>query len=74
MVEALPQGEAFSARPDWIFQVSISALKILINSVMIGVKNKGDNIEFMPQTLKELNAIAQRRRLEGSGRVARPRR
>ncbi|HSE38853.1 MAG TPA: lipoxygenase family protein, partial [Blastocatellia bacterium] len=39
--------------------VARSALTILINSIMIGVKNKGDNIEFVPEVLKALNAIAQ---------------
>jgi arachidonate 15-lipoxygenase len=59
MVDALPPAEAFSARPDWIFLVARSALKILINSIMIGVKNKGDNIAFVPQVLKDLKAVAQ---------------
>ncbi len=41
MVGAVTEAEAFSARPDWIHLVARSALKILINSIMIGVKNKG---------------------------------
>ena len=59
MVGALTPAEGFAARPDWILLVSISALKILINSIMIGVKNKGDNIEFVPEVLQALNAVAQ---------------
>src|SRR5262245_45164421 len=59
MVNVVPPAEGFSARPDWIFEVARSALKILINSIMIGVKNKGDNIEFVPQVLKALKAVAQ---------------
>src|SRR5262245_65222710 len=42
MVNVVPPAEGFSARPDWVFLVARSALKILINSIMIGVKNKGD--------------------------------
>ena len=59
MVGALSPAEGFAARPDWIYLVSISALRILINSIMIGVKNKGDNIEFVPEVLQALNAVAQ---------------
>ena len=59
MVGALSPAEGFAARPDWVYLVSISALKILINSIMIGVKNKGDNIEFVPGVLQALNAVAQ---------------
>ena len=43
MAGSLPDVEAFSARPDWIHLVARSALKILINTIMIGVRNKGDN-------------------------------
>ena len=57
MVGALSPTEA--PRPDWVFLVARSALTILINSIMIAVKNKGDNIEFVPEVLKELKAIAQ---------------
>src|SRR5262245_54585579 len=60
MVNVVPPAEGFSARPDWVFLVARSALKILINSIMIGVKNKGDNIEFAPQVIKDLKAVAQR--------------
>ena len=59
MAGALSPEEGFAARPDWVFLVSISALKILINSIMIGVKNKGDGIEFVPEVLQELKAVAQ---------------
>jgi hypothetical protein len=40
MVGAVTEAEAFSARPDWIHLVARSALKILINSIMIGVNNE----------------------------------
>jgi hypothetical protein len=59
MAGAVPDVEAFSARPDWIHLVALSALKILINTIMIGVKNKGDNIEFVQQALKNIQAVAQ---------------
>lgn len=59
MAGALPDVEAFSARPDWIHLVARSALKILINSIMIGVKNRGDNIEFVQEVLKNIQAVAQ---------------
>jgi len=59
MAGALPDVEAFSARPDWIHLVARAALKILINTIMIGVKNTGDNIEFVQQVLKNIQAVAQ---------------
>src|SRR6185295_172691 len=59
MAGALPDVEAFSARPDWIHLVARSALKILINTIMIGVNNKGDDIEFVQQVLKNIQAVAQ---------------
>ena len=59
MVGALPDVEAFSARPDWIHLVARSALKILINTIMIKVKNREDNVEFVQQVLKNIQAVAQ---------------
>jgi arachidonate 15-lipoxygenase len=59
MVNVVPPAEGFSDRPDWVFLVARSALKILINSIMIGVKTKGDNIEFASHVLKDLKAVAQ---------------
>ncbi|MGA9996137.1 MAG: lipoxygenase family protein [Pyrinomonadaceae bacterium] len=59
MAGALPDVEAFAARPDWIHLVARSALKILINTIMIKVKNRGDNIEFVQQVLKNIQAVAQ---------------
>lgn len=59
MVGAVTEAEAFSARPDWIHLVARAALKILINTIMIGVKKQGDNNEFVPQVLKNIQAVAQ---------------
>ncbi|MCM3874468.1 MAG: hypothetical protein ND895_27570 [Pyrinomonadaceae bacterium] len=59
MSGALPDVEAFSARPDWIHLVARSALKILINTIMIKVKNREDNVEFVQQVLKNIQAVAQ---------------
>ncbi len=59
MVDFVSPAEGFAARPEWIHLVSISALKILFNSIMIGVKNKGNSIEFVPGVLQALNAVAQ---------------
>lgn len=59
MVGAVTEAEAFSARPDWIHLAARPALKILVNSIMIGVKDKGDNIEFVQQVLKKIQAVAQ---------------
>jgi arachidonate 15-lipoxygenase len=59
MIGALPDVEAFSARPDWIHLVARSALKILINTIMIKVKNREDNVEFVQQVLKNIQAAAQ---------------
>src|SRR5215813_5095511 len=59
MAGALPEVEDFSARPDWIHLVARSALKILINTIMIRVKNKRDNIDFVAEVLRELKAVAE---------------
>ena len=59
MVGAVTEAEAFSARPDWIHLVARAALKILFNSIMIGVKDKGDNVQFVQQVLKKIQAVAQ---------------
>jgi arachidonate 15-lipoxygenase len=59
MVGALSPEEGFAARPDWVFLVARSALTILINSIMIGVKNKSADIEFVPGVLQALNSVAQ---------------
>jgi arachidonate 15-lipoxygenase len=59
MSGALPEVEGFSARPDWIHVVAHAALKILINTIMIKVKNRGENIEFVQQVLKDIQAVAQ---------------
>ena len=59
MAGALPDVEALSARPDWIHLVARSALKILINTIMIKVKNREDNVEFVQQVLKNIQAVAQ---------------
>ena len=58
MVGAVTEAEAFSARPDWIHLVARSALKILINTIMIKVKNREDDVEFVQQVLKNIQAVA----------------
>ena len=59
MAGALPDVEAFSARPDWIHLVAHAAMKILINSIMIGVKNKDNDNEFVQEVLKDIEIVAQ---------------
>src|SRR6185295_4867594 len=59
MIGALPDIEAFSARPDWIHLVARSALTILINTIMIKVKGREDNVEFVQQVLKNIQGVAQ---------------
>lgn len=59
MVGALTEAEAFSAMPDFIHLAARPTLEILINSIMIGVKDKGDDVEFVQQVLKKIQAVAQ---------------
>jgi arachidonate 15-lipoxygenase len=59
MAGALPDVEAFSARPDWIHLVAHSALKILINTIMIKSQNREGNVDFVQQVLKNIQAVAQ---------------
>ena len=59
MVGSITEAEAFSARPDFIHVAARPVLEILINSIMIGVKNKSDNVEFVQQVLKDTQTVAQ---------------
>ncbi len=58
MVDTVPPAEAFSARPDWIFLVSVSALKILVNTIMIGVKSDGGIIQYVENLRAKLKEVA----------------
>lgn len=58
MVETVPPSEAFTARPDWIFLVAMSALKVLLNAVMIGVKNEGGIIDYVEKLVADIKTIA----------------
>ena len=60
MVGAVSEAEAFSARPEWVSLVAVPALKILVNNIMIAVKHRPGNTEFVSQVLKELDAVARR--------------
>src|SRR5262245_46085359 len=59
MVDVVPPAEAFSARPDWIALAAVPALRILINSIMIRVRSRSGNIEFVQQVLAELRDVAR---------------
>ena len=60
MVGAVSEAEAFSARPEWVSLVAVPALKILVNNIMIAVKHRPGNTEFVSQVLKDLDAVARR--------------
>ena len=64
MVNTVPPAEGFSARPEWISLVALEALRILINTIMIGVKNAGGIFEFIHKFLKDLEAVAKQLDLE----------
>jgi arachidonate 15-lipoxygenase len=55
----LPDVEAFSSRPDWVHLVARSAMKILINTIMIKVKSSGDGTEFVQRVLSEIRTVTQ---------------
>ena len=59
IADAVSPAEAFTARPEWVHQVARSALTILVNSIMIRARSRGDHIEFVPRVLKDLEAVAQ---------------
>ena len=65
MVGAVIGEEAFSARPDFIELAARPTLEILINSIMIGIKNKGENADFVQQVLKSIQAVAQQLNSDG---------
>jgi len=54
MVDVVPPAEGFSARPDWIFLVAVSALKILVNTIMVGIKSEGGIKPFAEKLFAEL--------------------
>src|SRR5262245_53736782 len=59
MVDVVPPAEAFSARPDWIFLVAVSALKILVNTIMIGIKSEGGIGPFAEKLFTEFIKVAR---------------
>jgi|GEM_PF-2785843 len=54
MVDVVPPAEGFSARPEWIAKVAASALKILVNTIMIGIKSEGGIKSFAEKLFAEL--------------------
>jgi arachidonate 15-lipoxygenase len=58
MVDVVPVPEAFSARPAWIFEVARSALKLLINAVMIGIHKDSGFGQYVQSLLAALHSIA----------------
>lgn len=59
MVDVVPPAEGFSARPDWIALVAGSALKILVNTIMIGIKTEGGFKAFVEKLIGELTKAAR---------------
>ena len=59
MVNTVPPAEGFSANREWIKLVAASALRILINTIMIGIKNAGGILAFITLFFKDLHAIAK---------------
>ena len=59
MVDVVPPAEGFSARPDWIAMVAESALKILVNTIMIGIKSNDGVIQFAEKVFEELKKAAK---------------
>ena len=65
MVGGVTEEEAFSARPDFIQLAARPTLEILINSIMVGIKNKGDNAQFVQHVLKSIQSVAQQLNSDG---------
>ena len=59
MVDVVPPAEGFSARPDWIAKVAAQALKILVNTIMIGIKSEGGLKPFAEKLIAELTIAAR---------------
>src|SRR5262245_20659245 len=58
MIETVPAGEGFSSRPDWIFLVALSALKVLINAIMIDIRGKQGTLQYIEELVKKLKSLA----------------
>lgn len=70
MVNTVPAAEGFSARPDWVALVAFSALRVLINAIMIGVKSAGGIKEFLDQFFKDLDEVAQQLKADAERELA----
>jgi arachidonate 15-lipoxygenase len=58
LADTVPPGEGFSARPGWIARVAFSALKVLINAIMIGISREHGTILYIEKLLASLKAVA----------------
>src|SRR5262245_28523491 len=58
MVQTVPPGEGFSARPDWIFLVALSALKLLINAIMIDIRGDRGTLRYLEELVQKLTSLA----------------
>ena len=54
MVDVVPPAEGFSARPEWIAKVAASPLKVLVSTIMIGIKSEGGIKSFAEKLFAEL--------------------
>jgi len=59
MVDVVPTAEGFSARPEWIAKVAEQALKILVNTIMIGIESEGGIEPFIETLIAELTIAAR---------------
>src|SRR5262249_13770498 len=58
MVQTVPPGEGFSSRPDWILQVALSALEVLINAILIDIRQEQGSLQYFEKLVKNLNVVA----------------
>ena len=58
MVQTVPASEGFSARPQWICLVALSALKVLINSLMIEIRQYQGSPEYFEKLFESLKGVA----------------
>jgi arachidonate 15-lipoxygenase len=58
MIETVPAGEGFSSRPNWIFLVALSALKLLINAIMIDIRGKQGTLQYIEELVIKLRSLA----------------
>lgn len=68
--QTVPPAESFTARPDWLFKVAVAALKLVINTIMVGIDNNQGLGVYIFKLLNALKALTPQLGLEAGRNLA----